>query len=82
MRPRRRDGAFGSGGPAGGGRLALSRPATPRFRARPLAGGRPMSGKRPRFAYRRWAIVSVLTRRHGSLSRLWLPPGRRTGGLK
>jgi hypothetical protein len=82
MRPRRRDGALGSGGPAGGGQFAMSRPSTPRFRARPLASGRPMNGKRPRFGYRRWAIVSVLTRRHGSMIRLWRRPGRRSGGPK
>jgi rod shape-determining protein MreD len=69
MHPRRGDGMLG-GSPVGTRRPAAglaggrSRPATPRFRSRPLAGGRPPSGKRPRFGYRRWSVLSLLTRRH------------------
>jgi rod shape-determining protein MreD len=69
IHPRRGDGMLG-GSPVGARRPAAglaggrSRPATPRFRSRPLAGGRPPSGKRPRFGYRRWSVLSLLTRRH------------------
>ena len=77
MRSRRGDGMLGGG--LGSGRGHYGRPATPRFRSRPLASGRSMSGKRPRFRHRRWAVLSLITRRHTRPRRhLWLIG--RTGG--
>ncbi|HEX5292110.1 MAG TPA: hypothetical protein VFX25_24840, partial [Streptosporangiaceae bacterium] len=55
------------------------RPATPRFRARPLAGGAPASGKRPHFSHRRWRVLSMLTSRPGGRRDVWRSPGRRPG---
>jgi rod shape-determining protein MreD len=69
MHPRRGDGTLG-GSPVGARRPVAglaggrARTATPRFRSRPLTGGRPPSGKRPKFGYRRWSVLSLLTRRH------------------
>jgi rod shape-determining protein MreD len=69
-------GMLGGGRPGGGlgsGRGHYGRPATPRFRSRPLATGRSMSGKRPRFRRRRWAVLSLITRRRtGPRRHLWL----------
>lgn len=81
MRSRRGDGMLGGG--LGSGGPHYGRPATPRFRSRPLASGRAMSGKRPRFHHRRWAVLSLLTRRRpGPTHRhLWLI-GRTGGGPK
>ena len=80
MRSRRGDGMLGGG--LGSGRGHYGRPATPRFRSRPLATGRAMSGKRPRFRHRRWAPLSLITRnRTGAARHLWLVgrTGRRGG---
>lgn len=81
MRSRRGDGMLGGG--LGSGGPHYGRPATPRFRSRPLARGRAMSGKRPRFRHRRWAVLSLVTRRRpGPTHRhLWLI-GRTGGGPK
>jgi hypothetical protein len=77
MHARRGDGMLGS--PLTGGGRAMSgltaggaRPAAPRFRARPLASARPMNGKRPRFGYRRWSVLALLTGRRARR----LPRGR------
>jgi rod shape-determining protein MreD len=70
--PRFRIRARPSAGLAGG-----RPPATPRFRARPLAGARPMSGKRPRFGYRRWRVLGLLTRKHGGRRQVWRINSRR-----
>lgn len=80
MRNRRGDGMLGGG--LGSGGRHYGAPATPRFRSRPLASTRPMSGKRPRFRYRRWALLSKITRgRTGPHRHLWLI-GRIGGGPK
>jgi len=67
MTGRRGDGLLGGSVLAARGRGAGhggTRPAAPRFRARPVGRPRPQSGRRPRFAYRRWSVLSRLTRRH------------------
>jgi rod shape-determining protein MreD len=56
---------------------AGGRPATPRFRSRPLAGRRPQTGRRPRFRSRPWSVLALLTRRHGGL----LAPRRVRGAV-
>ena len=53
MRNRRGDGMLGGLLAYGPRRTSATRPATPRFRSRPLVRGKPMTGKRPRFRYRR-----------------------------
>jgi rod shape-determining protein MreD len=63
-------------GRSAAGRTSAGRPATPRFRSRPLTVRRPQSGRRPRFRNRPWSVVALLTRRHGGL----LTP-RRVRGL-
>jgi hypothetical protein len=80
MRSRRGDGMLGGG--LGSGGRHYGAPAAPRFRSRPLSSARPMSGKRPRFRYRRWTLLSKITRgRTGPHRRLWLI-GRIGGGPK
>jgi rod shape-determining protein MreD len=64
-------------GPAAG--RSGRRPATPRFRARSLAGAAPMSGKRPRFSRRRWRVLAMLTSRPGSRRDIWRALGWRPG---
>jgi rod shape-determining protein MreD len=66
-------------GPSAGAGAGARRPATPRFRARPLAGASPMNGKRPRFSRRRWRVLAVLTSRPGSRRDVWRVSGRRPG---
>jgi rod shape-determining protein MreD len=66
-------------GPPAGAGAGARRPATPRFRARPLAGASPMNGKRPRFSRRRWRVLAVLTSRPGSRRDVWRVSGRRPG---
>jgi rod shape-determining protein MreD len=64
----------------GGSVLARGRrPATPRFRSQPLAGGRSLNGKRPRFGYHRWPGLSLLAR-YRSRSHRWRTSGKRSGG--
>jgi len=77
MRPRRGDGMLGGGRTTAGLRGGGARPATPRFRARPLGPARPPSGKRPKFGYRRWSVLSWLPGRLGARS-----PGRRTISIR
>jgi rod shape-determining protein MreD len=81
MRSRHRDGVLGS--PLSGGRTrgSAQRPASPRFRARPLGGSRTQSGKRPRFGRRRgWPVLSLLTGRRGGLPLRRRLTGKRKGG--
>ncbi|HEU5421017.1 MAG TPA: rod shape-determining protein MreD [Streptosporangiaceae bacterium] len=59
-------------------RPGKGRPATPRFRSRPLVAGRPQSGKRPRFSHSRWAVLTLLARRRGAVPRSWRRNGRRS----
>jgi rod shape-determining protein MreD len=56
------------------------RPATPRFRTRPLAGPRAGAGKLPRFGYRRWRVLTILIRRRGGRRQVWRINSRWTGG--
>jgi hypothetical protein len=53
------------------------RPATPRFKRRPLSAGRPQTGRRPRFRHHPWSVMALLTRRRGGL----LTPRRVRRGL-
>jgi rod shape-determining protein MreD len=81
LRSRHRDGLLGS--PLSGGRTRGSalRPASPRFRARPLGRSRTQSGKRPRFGRRRgWPVLSLLTGRRGGLPLRRRLTGKRKGG--
>jgi hypothetical protein len=65
-------------GPGSG--LSGRRPATPRFRPRPLASTGPLPGRRPRFGYRKWRILAFLTRRRGGRRQVWRINSRWTGG--
>jgi rod shape-determining protein MreD len=59
-------------------RPGKSRPATPRFRSRPMTAGRLQTGKRPRFSRRRWPVLGLLGRRRGGVARSWRRNGRRS----
>jgi len=90
---RRGDGTLGGGALTSGRRAVRARPARPRFRSGPAAGGRSLLGrrdnlglgKRVRFSSGRTPFLAALGwRTHGRLGRrsaVWRIGSRRTGGL-